>query len=190
MDCGFGGDSPKQGLNQQSPINNQERFNNQRSTKSRMCSNMRPRIVTSAVIVAALAVGLSGQAANKSAWSVPRMPDGHPDMQGVWANNGMTPLERPAVWGNRATMTDAELADLKKRAQKLIDGGDAFFADELILAALEGRPSSRQPIRRPATTIRPGCRSASGTTGRRSSSTRRMAAFRRQRLRLLNAHVH
>ena len=96
-----------------------------------MCSNMRARIVTSAVIVAALAVGLSGQAANKSAWSVPRMPDGHPDMQGVWANNGMTPLERPAVWGNRATMTDAELADLKKRAQKLIDGGDAFFADEL-----------------------------------------------------------
>ena len=67
------------------------------------------------------------------------MPDGKPDMQGVWANNGMTPLERPAVWGNRATMTDAELADLKKRAQKLIDGGDAFFADELILAALEGK---------------------------------------------------
>jgi len=105
-----------------------------------MCSTMCPRIVTSAVIVAALAVGLSGQAANNSAWSVPRMPDGHPDMQGVWANNGMTPLERPALWGNRATMTDAELADLKKRAQKLIDGGDAFFADELILAALEGRP--------------------------------------------------
>jgi hypothetical protein len=67
------------------------------------------------------------------------MPDGTPDMQGVWANNGMTPLERPAVWGNRATMTDAELADLKKRAQKLIDGGDAFFADELITAVLDGR---------------------------------------------------
>ena len=81
----------------------------------------------------------SAQATVDKAWSVPRMPDGKPDMQGVWANNGMTPLERPAVWGNRATMTDAELADLKKRAQKLIDGGDAFFADELILAALEGR---------------------------------------------------
>ena len=97
---------------------------------------MRVRIVTSAIIVAALAVGLSGQG---KPWSVPRMPDGHPDMQGVWANNGMTPLERPAVWGNRATMTDAELANLKKRAQQLIDGGDAFFADELILAALEGK---------------------------------------------------
>ena len=96
------------------------------------------RIATSAIVVAALAAVLSGQVANKS-WSVPRTPDGHPDMQGVWANNGMTPLERPAVWGNRATMTDAELATLKKRAQQLIDGGDAFFADELILAALEGK---------------------------------------------------
>ena len=105
---------------------------------------MRARIMTTIVIVAALAVGLQQSAfaqatADKGRWSVPRMPDGKPDMQGVWANNGMTPLERPAVWGNRATMTDAELADLKKRAQKLIDGGDAFFADELILAALEGR---------------------------------------------------
>ena len=36
-------------------------------------------------------------------------------------------------------MTDAELADLKKRVQALQDGGDAFFGDELILAALEGK---------------------------------------------------
>jgi hypothetical protein len=99
---------------------------------------MRARIATSIVIVAALAIGLSGQSTNKS-WSVPRMPDGKPDMQGVWANNGMTPLERPKQFGTRATMTDAELADLKQRAQKLIDGGDAFFGDELFVAALEGR---------------------------------------------------
>ena len=99
---------------------------------------MRARIMTS-IVVATLAVGLSAQTTSQSTWSAPRMPDGHPDMQGVWANNGMTPLERPAVWGTRATMTDAELADLKTRAQKLIDGGDAFFADELILAALEGK---------------------------------------------------
>ena len=107
---------------------------------------MAARIATSvAVVVAALVVGLSAQSASaqatadKSKWSVPRMPDGKPDMQGVWANNGMTPLERPAVWGTRATMSDAELADLKKRAQKLIDGGGAFFADELVLAALDGK---------------------------------------------------
>ena len=81
----------------------------------------------------------AGAAAGKSAWSVPRMPDGHPDFQGVWANNGMTPLERPKQFGLRTMMTDAELADLKKRAAAMQDGGDAFFADELFNAAIEGK---------------------------------------------------
>lgn len=104
---------------------------------------MRARIVTSLVIAVAVAVGVSGQTANNKAWSVPRMPDGRPDLQGVWANNGMTPLERPKQFGNRASMTDAELADLKRRAQKLIDGGDAFFGEELFVAALEGKEKFR-----------------------------------------------
>ncbi len=79
------------------------------------------------------------QAAAGKSYSVPRMPDGRPDFQGVWANNGMTPLERPRQFGMRATMTDAELDDLKKKAATLMDGGDAFFADELINAAIDGK---------------------------------------------------
>jgi hypothetical protein len=51
----------------------------------------------------------------------------------------MTPLERPSQFAGRATMTDAELAEVKRRAQALMDGGDAFFADELILAVLDGK---------------------------------------------------
>jgi hypothetical protein len=88
--------------------------------------------------IALSAIVVGGQTA-KPVWSVPRTPDGRPDFQGVWANNGMTPLERPKQFGLRATMTDAELADLKKRAATLMDGGDAFFADELITAALDGK---------------------------------------------------
>src|SRR6186713_2862181 len=103
---------------------------------------MRTRIVTGVVLGMALsaAVMAGGQAGRPAApYQVPRTPDGHPDMQGVWANNNMTPLERPPQFGNRATMTDAELADLKQRLSGLQDGGDAFFADELILAALDGK---------------------------------------------------
>jgi hypothetical protein len=99
---------------------------------------MRTRI--SAALVLALA--LSGAAVfgqtGKPTYQVPRMPDGRPDMQGVWANNNMTPLERPKQFGLRATMTDAEFAAVKKNLSSMMDGGDAFFADELILAAVEG----------------------------------------------------
>ena len=98
---------------------------------------MRRRIVTG-ILVGALSATVAGQA-GKPSWSVPRMPDGHPDFQGVWANNGMTPLERPKVFGMRTTMSDAELAQIKKTAQAMQDGGDAFFADELFNAALEGK---------------------------------------------------
>ena len=96
----------------------------------------------------ALATALSGAAlsgtvvfgqAATAPYQVPRTPDGHPDMQGVWANNSMTPLERPLSFGMRATMTDAELDALKKRATAMMDGGDAFFADELFNAAVEGK---------------------------------------------------
>jgi hypothetical protein len=60
-------------------------------------------------------------AADKSAWKV-------------------TPLERPKQWAGRTTISNAELANLKNTLQQLMDGGDAFFADELILAALDGKP--------------------------------------------------
>ena len=100
---------------------------------------MHRRTLTCIVIAVAFSATIAGQSAAPSRWSLPRMPDGHPDFQGVWANNGMTPLERPKQFGLRATMTDAELADLKKRAAALMDGGDAFFADELFNAALEGK---------------------------------------------------
>ena len=91
-----------------------------------------------------VSVSLAGQSTKGgTGWTVPRMADGHPDMQGVWANNSMTPLERPLSFGMRATMTDAELDALKKRATAMMDGGDAFFADELFNAAVEGKTKFR-----------------------------------------------
>ena len=71
-------------------------------------------------------------------WTVPRTVDGQPDLQGTWANNNATPLERPVELAGRATLTDDEVAMLKGRAARLFNGeGDAAFGDNLFAALLD-----------------------------------------------------
>src|SRR5687767_10479511 len=47
-------------------------------------------------------------------YQVPRTPDGRPDLQGVWANNNVTPMTRPTQWANKEQITPAELEELKR----------------------------------------------------------------------------
>ena len=86
--------------------------------------------------MAAAPVASLAQAAEEP-WSVPRTPDGRPDLQGVWANNTATPLERPEILGDKATLTDEELARLEARYAELFASGesDAAFADSVFVAA-------------------------------------------------------
>ena len=72
------------------------------------------------------------------AWTLPRTPDGHPDLQGVWANNNATPLERPEEWSGKAVLTDEEVASLQAAAAAAVGDGDALFGDQLVLAAIDG----------------------------------------------------
>ena len=75
--------------------------------------------------------------AQKARYAVPRTVDGQPDLQGTWANNNATPLERPVEFAGRTTLTDAELATLKARSARLFNGeGDAAFGDNLFTALL------------------------------------------------------
>jgi hypothetical protein len=70
-------------------------------------------------------------------WTAPRTPDGHPDLQGFWSNNNATPIERPKELAGRATLTDTELAAMKKKAHELFGGKeDAAFGDNVYLAVL------------------------------------------------------
>ena len=46
---------------------------------------------------------------------VPRRPDGHPDMSGVWSFATVTPLERPAELGDKTVLTEKEAADFEKQ---------------------------------------------------------------------------
>jgi hypothetical protein len=67
---------------------------------------------------------------------------GQPDLEGVWTNDSITPLQRPAAWAGKATLTEAEVEQLKKVSAKLEEDGDALFGDELISDALDGKEKS------------------------------------------------
>ena len=81
----------------------------------------------------------------KQRWTPPRAADGHPDLQGFWANNNATPLERPKQLANHTTLTDEEVAGMKKKALELYNGkGDAAFGDtifETVWESLKGTTS-------------------------------------------------
>jgi hypothetical protein len=72
-------------------------------------------ITASAAVIAGLALA---QAPPTKTWTVPRTLDGAPDLQGVYANATLTPLERPKGLGAKEFYTDQEFAELMKRIQQ------------------------------------------------------------------------
>lgn len=71
------------------------------------------------------------------AYAVPKTADGQPDLQGVWANNAATPLERPRALAGKTVLSEEELIALKATAEELFNGStDAAFGDSVFEAAL------------------------------------------------------
>src|SRR5579864_5369451 len=67
---------------------------------------------TSAICQTALSAKAS-VAARK--WTVPRTPDGQPDLQGTWTNTTITPLERPADLAGKPYLSEKEAEEYEKR---------------------------------------------------------------------------
>ena len=99
------------------------------------------RVQRFAIFLIVFAIGLMGApvSAQDQGWIVPRTADGQPDLHGIWANNTATPFERLEQFGDRAVLTDEEVAELTQRVNEFRDGEQAgdLLGDSLIRKALD-----------------------------------------------------
>jgi len=101
------------------------------------------RQVFAVLVAMGLAAVTVAAQAGSAGWSVPRTPDGHPDLQAVWANDSITPLTRPTQWKDKATLTDKEVEELKQTLAKFVDqGGDAIFGN-IVQLALDAKDTGK-----------------------------------------------
>ena len=82
-------------------------------------------VILTASVMAAVPAGQAPSSASGRAWTAPKTPAGQPDLQGVWTNNGVTPMQRPESLKDREFLTAAELENLKRRAAELFDSQQA-----------------------------------------------------------------
>src|SRR5690348_15723753 len=86
---------------------------------------MRNGLVCLMIGAACASIAAPALAADKApaakAYKAPRAADGHADLEGVWNNSSMTPLERLPRWGARLTMTPDEAAKQEAAEQDYLN---------------------------------------------------------------------
>jgi len=79
---------------------------------------MRVRILPTVAVLASVlfaAVTAGAQANSAKPYTPPRTPDGQPDLQGIWNNATITPLERPAELAGKEFFTAEEAAAYQRQ---------------------------------------------------------------------------
>ena len=76
-------------------------------------------VATVIAVVSLAALPVAGQAPTADTWKPPSTPWGHPDLQGIWTNETITPFERPSELAGKEFLTEQEASELAQQtAQK------------------------------------------------------------------------
>ncbi len=73
----------------------------------------------------ALSTATAGEAKAAAAYKTPRTGFGQPDLGGYWTNATLTPMVRPAKYGERAVFTPEEVKKMEAAVEKEIADGNA-----------------------------------------------------------------
>ena len=97
--------------------------------------------VTAVVVGALTSVPIAGQSSQaadeEAAWTLPRLHDGQPDLQGYWTTQTFTPLERPERLADREFLSEEEAALLQQ--QLTAEGVDPLRRDAVAIEDPDAR---------------------------------------------------
>ena len=79
---------------------------------------MKNRAFALSALITGMALFAPAVLAEDSEWTLPRTPWGHPDLQGMWTNETITPFERPADHAGKTELSDDEAAAIEAGVAK------------------------------------------------------------------------
>ena len=91
------------------------------------------KYVLASSLIAVVIPMASFVSAQSQDYIVPRTPDGQPDLQGLWTNDTITPMERPASLQGRAFLTEDEITAMEENLAER-----RTFADDNIEVTVGG----------------------------------------------------
>ena len=103
--------------------------------------------VGAVVLLPSFAIGQPAPSGDPTeSWTMPRTPDGQPDLQGYWTTQTFTPIERPERFGDQEFLTEEEAALLHD--QFTAEGVDPLRRDAIETADPELREQQLYQVNR------------------------------------------